>query len=114
MNHDWLYPAKKLGVRRSLAALSLTTALAFAASAHAATLCVNQHTTPGCVATISAAVAAAAPGDTITVAPGTYREDVVIGQPLSLIGADRETTIIDAMSLSNGVYVDGFDHPGLS
>jgi hypothetical protein len=65
-------------------------------SAGAATLCVNPGGTGGCYATIAAAVAAANPGDTIQVGPGKYFEDVVIGQPLSLIGADRSNTIIDA------------------
>jgi len=116
MNQNTQNPLKNAGpgLHRSLVALSLVSALAFAASAHAATLCVNQNPTPGCVATISAAVAAASSGDTVTVAPGTYREDVVLGKSLSLIGQDRATTIIDAKALSNGVYVDGFDNPGLT
>jgi hypothetical protein len=36
--------------------------------------------------TIQSAVDAAAPGATVTVCPGTYTEDVVISQPLKLIG----------------------------
>jgi nitrous oxidase accessory protein NosD len=76
-------------------------------------LCVNPGGTGGCYATIAAAVAAANPGDTIQVGPGKYFEDVVIGQPLSLIGADRSNTIIDATGKANGVYIDGRDNPGL-
>jgi Right handed beta helix region len=75
---------------------------------------VDQHHKAGCVTTISAAVAAAAPGDTIKVDSGTYHEDIVIGKSLSLVGTSRDTTIIDAMGLSNGVYVDGWDNPGLA
>jgi nitrous oxidase accessory protein NosD len=82
-------------------------------SAGAATLCVKPGGTGGCYATIAAAVAAANPGDTIQVGPGKYFEDVVIGQPLSLIGADRSNTIIDATGKANGVYIDGRDNPGL-
>jgi hypothetical protein len=80
----------------------------------AATLCVNPGGTGGCFSTISAAVAAASPNDTVKVAAGTYTEDVVIGKTLSLVGASRSTTIIDATGLSNGVYIDGLDNAGLS
>ena len=80
----------------------------------ASTLCVNPGGTGGCFSTISAAVAAASPNDTVKVAAGTYAEDVVIGKALSLVGASRSTTIIDATALSNGVYIDGLDNAGLS
>ena len=80
----------------------------------AATLCVNPGGTGGCFSTITAAVAAASPNDTVKVAAGTYAEDVVIGKALSLVGASRSTTIIDATALSNGVYIDGLDNAGLS
>jgi parallel beta-helix repeat protein len=83
-------------------------------SASAATLCVNPGGTRGCSATISAAVTAATPNDTITVAKGTYHEDVVIGMPLSLIGAGDEKTVIDATGLSNGINIDGHNHPALA
>lgn len=80
----------------------------------AATLCVNPGGTSGCFAKIGDAVAAAAKNDTIQVAAGTYAEDVVIGKPLSLVGAGWSSTIINAKGLANGVYVDGLDHPGLT
>ena len=67
----------------------------------AATLFVNPGGTGGCFPTISAAVAAASPNDTVKVAAGTYAEDVVIGKALSLVGASRSTTIIDATGLSD-------------
>jgi len=81
--------------------------------ASAKTLCVNQSGNGGCYSTINAAVAHAAPHDTIRVARGTYAEDVVIGKPLSLIGDDHNKTIIDATGLSNGIYIDGIDNAGL-
>jgi parallel beta-helix repeat protein len=59
-------------------------------------------------------VAHAAAGDVINVGPGTYKEDVVIGMSLSLIGAGAGESIIDATGLANGVFVDGFDNAGLS
>jgi parallel beta-helix repeat protein len=48
------------------------------------------------------------------VAPGTYKEDVMIGKPLSLVSTNQKRTVIDATGLSNGVYIDGLDNPGLS
>jgi len=103
------------GLPVSLAALSLTLLIAFASpAARAATQCVNQTGHDGCFTTISAAVAAAASGDTVKVAPGTYREDVVIGKSLTLVGQRRNKTIIDATGLANGIYVDGLDNANLS
>ena len=75
--------------------------------ASAATLCVNQSPRSGCFGTIGAAVAAAASGDTIQVAPGHYAEDVHILKSVSLVGAGARWTTIDAKGLANGVFVDG-------
>jgi parallel beta-helix repeat protein len=75
--------------------------------------CVKPGGKAGCYATIAAAVAAASPGEEIRVEPGTYKEAVVIGKSLSLIGTNYRNTIIDATGLGNGVYVDGLDNPGL-
>jgi hypothetical protein len=83
-------------------------------SASAATLCVNPGGKGGCKSTINAAVAAAGPGDTIFVGKGTYREDVVIGKSLSLIGEGEEKTIIDASGQNNGINVDGLNNAGLN
>jgi nitrous oxidase accessory protein NosD len=91
-------------------------ALSFAASAFllcaaptlmAATLCVNTGGSGSCKSTISAAVAAAAPGDTIRVAPGTYKEDVVITKSLSLVSWGHQKPVIDATGLNNGIFVNG-------
>jgi hypothetical protein len=79
----------------------------------AATSCVNPGGTKGCFDSIGDAVAAAKPGGTIIVGPGTYKEDVVIGQSVSLIGAGSGRTIIDATGLPNAIYIDGLDNPGL-
>jgi len=80
----------------------------------AASLCVNAAASSGCMATIGAAVAAASPNDTINVAPGTYKESVTIGKPLSLIGADATKVTIDATGLGVGIYVDGNDNKALT
>jgi parallel beta-helix repeat protein len=51
-------------------------------------------TGPGNYTTIQAAVDAAIPGDSIFVHNGTYSESVWVDRTVSLIGEDRETTII--------------------
>jgi pectin methylesterase-like acyl-CoA thioesterase len=45
---------------------------------------INSSCTPTVYPTISAAVSAAASGDIILVAPGTYPESVTVSKPLSL------------------------------
>jgi nitrous oxidase accessory protein NosD len=89
-------------------------AVALAPLASGATLCVNPTGASGCQKTISAAVAAASPGDIINVAPGSYAETVTIGKPITLNGADAATTFIEAKGLSTGIYVDGISNPKLS
>jgi hypothetical protein len=82
-------------------------------AAAAATLCVNASNS-SCYATINGAVSHANPNDTVRVAGGHYKEDVVIGIPLSLIGAGAGASVIDASGQPNGVFVDGYDNPGLT
>jgi parallel beta-helix repeat protein len=82
--------------------------------AYPATWCVNTGGTGGCKSSISAAVAAAAPNDTVRVSRGTYHEAVVVTKPLSLIGDGSENVVIDATGLANGVNIDGHNHAGLS
>src|ERR1035438_8136847 len=81
---------------------------------HAASLCVAHGGHSHCYSTIGAAVTAASAGDVIHVGPGVYKEDVVIGKPLSLIGAGWDDSVIDASGLANGIFVDGVDNPGLA
>jgi parallel beta-helix repeat protein len=82
--------------------------------ASAADWCVDASGKGGCLTTIGAAVAAAAPSDVIHVGRGTYHEDVVIDKPLSLLGDGCEGTTIDATGLLNGINVDGYHHAGLA
>ena len=77
------------------------------AAASAATLCVSQKNVPWCSTTISAAVAAASPGDTILVAPGTYPEEVTIAKTLSLVALNGNAVTIDATGLPNGIFING-------
>lgn len=88
-------------------------AAALCLPATAATLCVNTGGTGGCYSTIQSAVNHAKPRDVIKVGSGTYQEGVVIGIPLSLIGAGSSQTTIDATNQNNGVLIDGFNNPGL-
>jgi hypothetical protein len=88
--------------------------VALSTSARAATLCVNAGGSGGCYPKIAAAVSAASAGDTVTVAAGTYHEDVVIGKSISLLGAGKASAVIDATGLANGIFVDGIDNAGLS
>lgn len=75
--------------------------------ASAATLCVNHGGTSGCKASIGAAVAAASDGDTIVVAPGTYKEEVTITKSISLVALNSARPTIDATGLPNGIFVNG-------
>ncbi len=52
--------------------------------------------------TISAAVSAAAAGDTVVVCAGTYKEDVAVSKALTLTG---QGATIDATGLDNGVKI---------
>jgi hypothetical protein len=96
--------------------LIVVCAVAFGAvcqTAAAASLCVKPGGTGGCYATIHAAVSHASAYDVIHVKPGTYKEFVTIGIPLSVLGDGAGDTIIDATGLAHGIFVDGFDNPGL-
>jgi len=93
--------------RNTFPALALLAVAAFAVEAAAATLCVNPAKKSGCYASIGAAVAAAAPGDVIQVAGGTYKEQVTITQSLSLVALDGRPAIIDATGLNNGIFING-------
>ena len=61
-------------------------------------------TGPGNYTTIQAAVDAAFPGDTIYVYNGTYSELITISKSLTLIGEDRDTTIIHGDGAGHVIY----------
>ena len=59
---------------------------------------------PGEITTIQGAINVAVSGDSIKVGPGTYTENINFnGKNVVIIGADRETTIIDGNSSGNVV-----------
>jgi hypothetical protein len=77
-------------------------------AAPAATICVNPGGTLGCLSSIAAAIASAAPvGDTINVAAGTYLESgLVIGKSVDIVGAGVDVTIVDgAVNGVNGPQI---------
>ena len=45
--------------------------------------------------TVGAAILAAAPGDTVSVSGGTYRENVTVNKSITLVAAEGETAVID-------------------
>ncbi len=72
-------------------------------------------TGPGNYTNIQHAITEADPGDTIFVYGGTYNEDVSVYKPLTLIGENKDTTIIHGSGTSDvvlvtvdGVTVTGF------
>lgn len=101
-------------IRAGLMAVSAIAFGALCQMAAAASLCVNPGGTGGCYTTIQAAVNHASPFDVVHVWPGTYKEYVTIGKPLSVLGNGAGNTIVDATGLPHGIFVDGFDYPGLS
>src|SRR2546428_734850 len=72
------------------------------ASAHPGTLAV-----PSQYSTIQKAVDAAIAGDTILVASGVYKENVVVTKNVNITGASRATAIIDANGNGPGVNITG-------
>ena len=56
------------------------------------------------LSSIQTAINAATVGDTVSVAAGTYVENIEINKDIAVIGANRETTIIDGDSSGSVVY----------
>ena len=103
---NWETRIAASAVRRftGLAALTL---LAASSLSLGAIRCVSPGGHFGCASTISAAVMAASPGDTILVSPGTYKESVTITKSLSLVGFGFSRPVIDATGLANGIFING-------
>jgi nitrous oxidase accessory protein len=73
-------------------------------SAKATTLYVGG-TGPGNYTTIQSAINDASPGDTIYVFKGIYTELIEVDKTLSLVGEDRDETVIDGMGLGYVVNI---------
>jgi parallel beta-helix repeat protein len=54
---------------------------------------------------IQAAVDNANSSDTIVISPGTYRENLIINKSLTLIGEDRDTTIVDGLGVGDAISI---------
>jgi pectin methylesterase-like acyl-CoA thioesterase len=94
----------KSSFAKSLACL---TALAFAVPAFATT-----RSVPSQYATIQAAVNAAAAGDTISIANGTYHEQVTVASSknhLTLVGASQTGAILTAVNGQTALTIHGTD-----
>src|ERR1700691_3768815 len=98
---------------RTLIVCSAVVVVAICQTAVAGTLCVNPAASHNCFKTIQAAVNQASVNDLIQVEAGTYNEEVTIGLPVAITGAGPSASIINATGLAHGIFVDGFDHPGL-
>jgi parallel beta-helix repeat protein len=80
--------------------------------------CVNNGGTGGCFSTIQAAINASSPGDTVSVQPGTYDEDVTVNKAnLQLLGSGANVTNIRGVfggdsatvrAAANNVTIAGF------
>jgi parallel beta-helix repeat protein len=101
-------------VRQTLLVCCAVVFAAVCQTAAAGTLCVNPAGSHDCFSSIQAAVNHASANDLINVAAGTYKEEVDIGIPLSIVGAGASLSVIDATGLAHGIFVDGFDHSGLN
>ncbi len=87
----------KRALRLSLAAIIVASGLTVVAPLSSASAAGLDVCASGCgYTTIQAAITAASSGDTISVAAGTYTEQLVIDKNLTLIGAGASTTIIQA------------------
>ncbi len=60
---------------------------------------------PGNYTRIQDAIDDAGPGDTVYVYNGTYSENIILHESLSLIGEDRNTTIIDGRGILDAIHI---------
>jgi predicted outer membrane repeat protein len=89
---------------------------AMTAPARAATVCVNPGGTSGCLASLQAAVDAAASGDTIEIAAGTYlgQTRMPMNKRLTIRGAGPSATVLDAGGDARVLSFSGLGAPRVS
>lgn len=61
---------------------------------------------PGNYTAVQDAIDEASPGDTIFVHSGTYLENVTIDKPISLVGENKSTTVIDGSGSETTIFID--------
>lgn len=113
INKSW----KEYQMNLKKAIFGITMAFVLLASTRvslAATLCVNPTGTGGCYSSINAAIAAAATGDTVSVMPGTYFENVSVNKLLFLLGSNHADTKVLAATGDAIVFVAGSSGSKLS
>lgn len=89
-----------------LGTVVLMVLMAFAGSAQAATITVDDDA-PADFATILAALDAASDGDTITVAAGTYTENVAVNKQVTLLGANFDVDPAGSLDRGSESVIDG-------
>jgi len=93
-------PASSIGAVMKKTALALTLIFALLVlllvRVHSAKSSSETIIVPDSYSTIQEAINAASAGDTIFVKSGTYFETLVVNKSLTLVGQDREHTILDA------------------
>jgi parallel beta-helix repeat protein len=87
-----------------LASAFYTTLTTVPLNVKAATLFVGGSG-PGNFTTIQGALDASFPGDFVFVYDGTYEENILISKPLSLIGENKDTTIVDGRGRREAVNI---------
>jgi parallel beta-helix repeat protein len=90
-----------------LIVIAFMTSMVTVTPAHAASTIVVPRDYP----TIQAAVDAAAPGATISIKSGTYREEIVISKDLNLMGAGIDATIIRSPAVLTPFALDLHHNP---
>ena len=96
--------------------LALFAALLGPLAASANDLCVDPTPGSACFPTISSALATAANGDTIHIAPGTYAEGgFYVNRSVNFVGADAGSTIVDASATHpTAVFQFPFNGPNVN
>jgi parallel beta-helix repeat protein len=67
----------------------------------------SKLTVPDDYPTIQEAINNAKPGDTIFVRKGIYDGNIIINKSITLVGEDRENTIIDSKAIGNAISIRG-------